>query len=917
MNDDRNRSWPGQEPDAPRRAQSGPWPGEDPGPAWPGEEAPRRPRGGSAQRGTPPRGVPSGSGPEWPSGDEGGPQWPAGDEPPRRPQRPRQQGMPPRRPIPPPGQRPAQSPPGSPPQGFRQPSGRPIPPPQHEPDLITHHAHNGTDDIGRDPYDDGYDSYDDAAFNEFADDVEPQDELDEKGKKVLTPAQRKKRRWKIIRRVGYGFVGLFFVVPAIAFVITYFMVDVPTPESIKSLQNQPITYFDANGQVLGRELPPGGDRQLLKPGEIPDVVKHAVYAAEDATFETNSGFDVSAILRSVRNQVSGGKGGGSTISQQYIKQATQNDAQTLTRKWTELAKSFKMNNQESKEEIITSYLNIVYFGRGANGIQAAAKAYFNKDAKDLNASEASLLAGLIQGPGKSENQDYAHRRWTYVLDQMVANKWLRQDERAAFQFPTPIPKNANKEQNSGKMTYQLQQRIKDELAARGYDENKLFSSGAKIYTTLDPAAQAAAEQAVQEGMKGQTDENLLSALVAVNPKTGGVIAYYGGPELVKDPEGKDAIGQDRANQARNPGSSVKAFDLTAFLKMGKGLGETFDGSDKRVLGGRTVRNAGDSSSCGKDCTVAKAMEISANTVFYDMVLNVTKPSRVAEAAKEAGVKVAPNGKSILYTDDNNISLGGGGTAVTPEDMAAAYASFASGGTYHEQHFVAKLTNGQDEVEFDENNVKTNPAFDDDAAKSQQIAGNVTEALKPVISHSNLKCPSGHECAGKTGTQQYTPKDSDPAAYKDRNAQTWMVGYTPSVSAAVWVGGDGNKPLHDSKNKPIFGATIAGPTWQNFMNLYLKGKPAEKFDKVAPIGKDVNDVTQTPTKPSETASTTTTPTPPSSPTETPPPSESSSETPTKPTRPTRPGLPGTSVNPGEGDTSGGGGGLLAPPGSGPG
>jgi membrane peptidoglycan carboxypeptidase len=825
--------------------------------------------------------------------------------------------MPPRRAVPPPGQRAQQGPPGSPPQGFRQPppGRRPPAPPseQREPDLITHHAHNGTDDVGRDPYDDGYE---DAAFNEFADDVEPEDELDEKGKKVLTPAQRKKRRWKIIRRTAYVFVGLFFVVPAIAFVITYFLVDVPTPDSIAALQNQPITYLDANGQVMGRELPSGGDRQLLKPGEIPLVVKHAVYSAEDATFETNSGFDVTGILRAVYNQVTGGSGGGSTISQQYIKKATENEAPTLTRKWTELAKSFKMNNQQSKEEIITSYLNIVYFGRGANGIQAAAKAYFNKDAKDLSASEASLLAGLIQGPSRSENQDYAQRRWAYVMDQMVANKWLPAADRTAATYPTPIPKNANKEQNSGKLTYQLQQRIKDELAAKGYDENKLFSTGAKIYTTIDPAAQTAAEQAAADGMKGQTDENLLNALVAVNPKTGGVIAYYGGPELVKNPEGKDAIGQDRANQARNPGSSMKAFDLTAFLKMGKGLGETFDGSNNRVLGGRVVRNAGDSATCGKECTVAEAMERSTNTVFYDMVLNVTKPSRVAEAAKEAGVKVTPDGKSVLYTDDNNISLGGGGTAVTPEDMAASYASFASGGTYREQHFVAKLTNAQDEVEFDENNIKTNPAFADDASKSQQIAGNVTEALKPVITHSNLKCPAGHECAGKTGTQQYTAKDSDPASYANRNAQTWMVGYTPSVSAAVWVGGDGNKPLHDKAGKPIFGATIAGPTWQNFMNLYLKGKPAEKFDKVTPIGKDVNEVTTTQAKP------TTTP-PSTSETPTTTPSTSTSETDTNtssPTRPrtSRPGPPFTTpINPGEGNTFGGGGGLIGPPGPGPG
>ncbi|WP_103340313.1 transglycosylase domain-containing protein [Amycolatopsis sp. CA-126428] len=887
MTDD-NRSWPNQEPDAPRRGQ---WPGEDAGPAWPGE---------SPRRATPPRGN---AGPSWPAGDEGGRQWPG--EQPRRPQAPGgQSGAAGGRRQPPPsgGRRPGQ-PPGSPPQGFRQPppgGRRPEPEPEREPDLITHHAHNGTED--------GYEPYDDDRFDEFADDVEPQQELDEKGRKVLTPAQRKKRRWKIIRRVAYACVGVFFVVPAIAFVITYFMVDVPTAESVAALQSQPITYYYADGKtVMGKEVPKSGNRQLLKPGEIPDVVKHAVYSAEDATFETNSGFDVTGILRAVFNQATGGQGGGSTISQQYIKKATENDAPTLTRKWTELAKSFKMNNQQSKEEIITGYLNIVYFGRGANGIQAAAKSYFNKDAKDLSASEAALLAGLIQGPSKSENQDYAQRRWTYVMDQMVANKWLRADERTAAQFPTPIPKNANKEQDSGKMTYQLQQRIKEELGAKGYDETKLFATGAKIYTTIDPAAQDAADQAVQQGMKGQTDEKLLAALVAVDPKTGGILAYNYGPETVKDKDGQDAIGQDRANQARNPGSSMKPFDLTGFLKMGGGLGDIFDGSDNRKFPGvaKPVRNAGDNESCGPQCTVARAMEISANTVFYDMVFNKVKPKGVVTAAKQAGVRTTDEGgTATLFDGDNNISLGGGKTQVAPRDMASAYASFASGGVYHEQHFVSKLTNGQDEVEFDENNIKSNPAFDNDAAKSQQIAGNVTEALKPVIGHSSLKCPTGHECAGKTGTQQYSPKEGDPASYNNLNAQTWMVGYTPSVSAAVWVGGDGNQPLHDAKGKPIFGSTIAGPTWANFLNLYLKGKPAEKFDKVEPLGKDVNEVTTTPPKPSETATPTETPTSTPSPTPTETPTET--ETSTSRTRgrpgPTTPSLPG------------GGDGLGRPPGS---
>ncbi|MET8847143.1 transglycosylase domain-containing protein [Amycolatopsis sp. NPDC004625] len=888
MTDDHNRSWPNQEPDAPRRAQ---WPGEDAGPAWPGE---------SARRATPPRGGARQSGPAWPAGDEGGPQWP--NDQARRPQTPPGGA---RRQTPPPGRRPAGAPPGSPPQGFRQPppgGRRPEPQTEREPDLITHHAHNGTEDA--------YDSYDDdRRFDEFADDVEPQRELDEKGRPVLSPAQRKKRRWKIIRRVAYACVGVFFVVPAIAFVITYFMVDVPTPESVAALQSQPITYYYADGKtVMGRELPKGGDRQLIKVGEVPEVLKHAAYAAEDATFETNSGFDVTGILRAVYNQATGGQGGGSTISQQYIKKATENDAPSLSRKWTELAKSFKMNNQQSKEEIITAYLNIVYFGRGASGAQAAAKAYFNKDAKDLSASEAALLAGLIQGPSRSENPEYAQRRWNYVMDQMVANKWLRADERAAAQFPTPIPKDQSRQESQGTLNYFVQQQVEQELAAKGYDKDKLHASGAKIYTTIDPKAQQAAEQAVTEKMKGQKDDRIKNAVVAVDPKTGGVIAYYGGPTVV-NVDGKDQLATDWASTPRNPGSSIKPLDLVAYLQMGKGLGDTFDGTSGRKFKGvdKPINNAGNDSSCGKDCTVAKAMEHSINTVFYDMVVNVTGVKAAAKAAYSAGIPEKYGTRDSMGLDGSQ-SIGGGRTEVAPEDMAAAYATFASGGVRHDQHFVAKLTNAQDEVEFDENNTaQGRPAFDNDQTKSQQIAGNVTESLKPVIDFSDLKCPPGHECAGKTGTQQHTVAEGEPAAMGNYNSQTWMVGYTPSVSAAAWVGGDKDYALKDKSGKPIGGKTLAGPIWQEFMSLYLAGQAPEKFDKVQPIGKDPAEVTTTPSKPSDT------PTPSETPTTTPSaPSTENTETETSPSKPTRsrPG-PGTG---GPTPPLPGGDGFARPPGS---
>ncbi len=702
---------------------------------------------------------------------------------------------------------------------------------------MTHHQHNGTEhrydaDSGyEEPYDDQY-----------------ADATTEDGKPVLTPAQRKKRRWRRIRRVLLALFGVFVVIPAIAFVITYFAVDVPSPASVAATQGQAVTYFYADNTEMGKDVPKGGNRQILTPEQIPDIVKKAVIATEDASFETNSGFDVGGILRAVYNQVTAGKGGGSTISQQYIKVASGDDDSTLTRKWTELAKSFKMNQTYEKKDIISAYLNIIYYGRGAYGIEAAAKAFFNKPAGELNASEAALLAGLIQQPGRSENEKVATERWTVALNRMVENGFLSAADRANLQFPTPVPQADN--QQAGVVNPFIRDKVKEELAANGITDDVYYTGGYKVYTTIDPKAQAAAEQAIADGMKGQTDENMLNALVAVDPKTGGVKAYYGGPSIVKGPNGQDLKGRDWANTPQNPGSSMKPFDLTAYLKMGKGLNSTFDGSNNREIGGRKIRNAGPGSTCSQQCTVSEAMQRSANTVFYDMVYSVTKQGPVAEAAKEAGVKPAPDGSAELFTGDNNISLGGGKTVISPEDMAAAYATFAGDGQRRAKHFVLKVSNSQDETAYSAPE-EANPAFADSADSSKQIAGNVTESLKGVIPFSKLKCPNGHECAGKTGTQQHTYRDGEPASAKDSNSQTWMVGYTPSISAAVWVGGDGDKALKGKNGKPIFGSTIAGPIWQKFLSLYLTGKPGERFDKVKLIGgDDSNTVPSTQTPPDE-------------------------------------------------------------------
>ena len=688
-----------------------------------------------------------------------------------------------------------------------------------EPELITHHEHNGTvpDEPPTVPI------------------LRPRPGQPPRRPRPLTTQDLRKRRWRKIRRIGYVVAGAFFVVPAIAFVITYLAVDVPSPETVAQAQGQAVTYLFSDGTEMGKDVPTGGNRQILAANQIPDVVKKAVIATEDASFETNSGFDIGGILRAGYNQVTGGSGGGSTISQQYIKNASGDDDPTLTRKWVELAKSFKMNQTYEKADIITAYLNIIYFGRGAYGVQAAAQAYFGKDVGALDYSQSALLAGLIQQPGRSENTAVATSRWTTALDRMLKNGYLTPAQRAAAKFPTPIPLRESRE--AGALNPFIKKQVKAELAAQGIDEKQYYSGGFQVFTTIDPQAQQAAETAVAEGMADQTDDRILNALVAVDPKTGGVLAYHGGDAIVKGPNGEDQAGRDWADEPHNPGSSMKPFDLAAFLKLGRGLDARFDGTSPRTFQGvdLPIRNAGDSSSCSEQCTVAEAMQRSTNTVFYDMVLNVTKPSGVAEAAQEAGIRTSDNGgRSKLFTGDNNISIGGGGTQVTAADMASGYATFAAGGVQRDRHFVQKVTNANGETAYEAKDRSTDAFADNDASKSAQIAGNVTAALAPVIQFSRLTCPAGHECAGKTGTQQHTPQNDEPASAANANSQTWMVGYTPSVSAAVWVGSDGDKALRGPGGTPLFGSTLAGPIWDRFMQLYLTGKPAERFDRVTAI-----------------------------------------------------------------------------------
>jgi membrane peptidoglycan carboxypeptidase len=667
---------------------------------------------------------------------------------------------------------------------------------RREPDLLTH----------RDP-----------DYDEDGDLLEDED-------RPLTEEERRRRRkkiWRRVRRTMYVFLVLMIVGPVLAFLITYQFVAVPSPEDVRTGADQVVTMKYANGDELTKIVPEGANRTFVTWEELRAAPKvlNAVFAAEDNTFMTNAGFDISGVMRAGWNQLSGGSGGGSTITQQYIKVATGNDQKSPIRKAVEVVKAYKMNRTFSKEQIITAYLNTIYLGRSAYGIAAASKAYFGAEFKNLNQSQAALLAGMIQGPGKFKDTAYMQRRWNYVMDQLVSNGWLPAAERKAEQFPAPVPYEQTKTKALTGPRGQIQRAVFNELQEKaGLSDDDVQRGGFTIQTTIDPQAQSLAEDAVNQVMKGQP-QNLRPALVAVDPKTGEIKAYYGGA---------DGVGTNWADAPQEPGSSFKPFDLVALLKTGKGLGEEYDVS-VNTFPGRSKPVANASNPTCKMCTVADAMKQSLNTIFYNIVTNTLRPGgpqKVADAAKEAGITepLAP------AAQDSNISIGGGQTQVSTVDMASAYATFAARGMYRSPHLVAKVLNPDGSVYW-QASADEKQAFDSDAKQNEKIARNVTEALLPVPGYSKIPCADGRLCAGKTGTHQLGDTGN--------NAKAWMVGYTPQLSTAVSLSGANGEAINDAKGGDIFGAKVPGKIWQTFMNNYHKTfkLPKENFGLYEAIGKE--------------------------------------------------------------------------------
>ncbi|MGD9622085.1 MAG: transglycosylase domain-containing protein [Mycolicibacterium sp.] len=659
--------------------------------------------------------------------------------------------------------------------------------------------------------------------------------------------------WKWVRRGLYAAAVLLIVLPLLTFGMAYMIVDVPKPGDIRTAQVS--TILASDGSEISKIVPPEGNRIDVEINQVPVHVRDAVMAAEDRGFYSNPGFSLTGFVRAARNNLFGGDlQGGSTITQQYVKNALVGDARSglggVIRKAKELVISTKMSGEWSKDQVLESYLNIIYFGRGAYGVAAAARAYFDKPIEQVDVAEGALLAALIQRPSVLDpavDRDASVARWNWVLDGMVEIGALSPADRAAQVFPQTIPPDlaSMRNQTTGPNGLIERQVVDELLEIFNINEQTLNTEGLQITTTIDPQAQSAAEDAVKEYLDGQ-DPDMRAAVVSIDPRTGGIRAYYGG---------SDANGFDFAQAGLPTGSSFKVFALIAALEQGMGLGYQVDSSPVN-LNGIQITNVG-GGGCGT-CNIAEALKQSLNTSYYRLMLKLKNgPQDVADAAHAAGIAESFPGVEHTLSEDgkggppnNGIVLGQYQTRVL--DMASAYATIAASGVYHKPHFVEKVVNAEGHVLFD--------AAQEENSGEQRIdravADNVIAAMQPIAGYSNgHNLAGGRPSAAKTGTNQL----GDTGANRD----AWMVGFTPSLSTAVWVGTtEGTKPLVNQWGGPVYGSGLPSDIWKATMDGALEGTDIESFPKPEEIGGYAGVPQAPPPPPSEPPSPTDVPPPPS-------------------------------------------------------
>ncbi|TQN28688.1 membrane peptidoglycan carboxypeptidase [Haloactinospora alba] len=610
--------------------------------------------------------------------------------------------------------------------------------------------------------------------------------------------------------------------------------------------------YDNDGDVIAEIY--DKNRELVELDSMAPVMQDAIVAMEDSSFYEHGGIDISGTFRAALRTLSGDTEGGSSITQQYVKnvlvesatsQAEQEEARetSIARKVRELRYALSIEQRMSKKEILEGYLNIAYFGDGAYGVESAAKHFFDKSASDLSLEEAATLAGTVRYPylyNPDANPDAATNRRNVVLDRMAKNDMIS-SEKAEKAKQTELELDVTEPSNGCMPSdqpffcdYVVQEIEKNDRFGENETERArwLRTAGLEIHTTLDGDMQQAAQDAVDEWVPRKNESKKVGAEILIEPGTGEIRAMAQSRDYGPD-EGK--LGQTSVNFATDAsrggsngfqaGSTFKAFTLAAALDKGKGFSTSFDSPGRTTVNGQRnceggklapwpVKNSSESD--GGQHDMISGTQGSVNTYFAQLQKDVGL-CNVIKMAEKLGVHRA-DGQSFdnPQTQGNN-SFTLGSEEVSPLTVANAYATFASGGTRCEPQAISSITDQQagETIKIDN---ECERAIDKDVADGvshllqQTFDGGTTDGME-----------IGRPAAAKTGTT-------------DGAASAWFAGFTPNLAGTVFVGdprGPQQYPLRDvtlggEHYNQIYGATVPGPIWRDTMEKATEELPEEDF-----------------------------------------------------------------------------------------
>jgi penicillin-binding protein 1A len=558
--------------------------------------------------------------------------------------------------------------------------------------------------------------------------------------------------------------------------------------------------YDSSGKRVLAVLRGSEARVLVGSADVAPVMKQAIVAIEDRRFFEHRGVDIHGIVRAVWQDVRDKKvvQGGSTITQQFVKNTYVRSSRTISRKLKEAALAWQLEQVWPKDRILTAYLNTIYFGNGAYGIEQAARVYFGHGASTLTLAEAALLAGIPADPSlynPATNPKTTHRRRREVLQAMLEQHHITYNEfRIANRTPLPRPEDVRLPGTRGPAQYFVDY-VKQQLVDR-YGSGKVFGGGLKVVTTIDLGLQEQARKAIAKVLTAP--DGPAAALVAIDPRDGRVLTMVGGSNYRKSQFNLAVQGE------RQPGSSFKPFALATALQQGISPSTVFDSRPVSIpLGDRTyyVHNYEGANLGSIDLTTAT---VESDNTVYAQLTRIIGPKTVVQTAHRLGITSPLQGY---------FSIALGGEAVNPLEMARAYAAFANGGRRIDGSIIGDRPRVIVSVSGKKNAPKPRQVI------TEQNAEIVNEILQQVVQSGTGKraqLADGRPVAGKTGTTEN---------YGD----AWFVGYTPQLVVAVWVGYPNRlvPMLTQFRGEAVAGGTLPALIWKAFMETalpYLKDEP---------------------------------------------------------------------------------------------